>query len=150
MYAHVLDAVDVLLPYALTVELEEGLPAEVLMAHACLETGWLKHIPEEDGVSSKNLFGIKGDGISEYTKEYLQGKNVTVIAEFAVYPTYMDSIRAYVSLLKRKYPEVWDARKNPEEFFKRLEASAYNTDPDFAEKALKVHAMICEVLGYGG
>lgn len=34
--------------------------------------------------------------------------------------------------------------------FKRLEASAYNTDPDFAEKALKVHAMICEVLGYGG
>jgi flagellum-specific peptidoglycan hydrolase FlgJ len=69
-----------------------GVPASVTVAQAIVETGWGKHTIGE----AKNLFGIKGRGpagsVRAPTREYINGKWITVDADFAKYDSFEQSI----------------------------------------------------------
>ena len=72
-----------------------GVPAELILAQAALETGWGRHeIPTADGNNSHNLFGIKagsqwqGETTDITTTEYVDGRPVKMVDRFRVYDDF--------------------------------------------------------------
>ena len=60
--AHVEQFVSRMLPAAQRASQASGVPAQLIMAQAALESGWgRREIRKEDGTTSYNLFGIKAD-----------------------------------------------------------------------------------------
>lgn len=100
--------------YLQMIEDMSGIPWQVIIAQAVLETRWLED-PVVDiytGQSSYNLFNIKGKGpagsVKAYDIEYVRGTPRKVIAEFRAYNNYIQSFEDYVRLLtenKRYIPK---------------------------------------------
>ncbi|MEW8508610.1 MAG: flagellar assembly peptidoglycan hydrolase FlgJ [Candidatus Thiodiazotropha sp.] len=124
-----------------------GLPTEALLAQAALETGWGGHVMERtDGGSSHNLFGIKadqrwdGDRVRRETLEYEQDVAVRRREYFRTYASYEESFRDYVAFL-RENPRYMNALQNTRdagEYFKALQDAGYATDPNYAQKIVRV------------
>lgn len=123
------------------------LAPEALLAQAALETGWGQHVMRHgSGSSSHNLFGIKadsrwsGDAVPVSTLEYRDGVALKTKANFRSYASYADSFKDYVDFLHSN-PRYRDALKNtddPTAFFSALQEAGYATDPNYAQKVLKV------------
>jgi flagellar protein FlgJ len=132
-----------MLPYAKEAEQKYGIKAEILIAHAALETGHGQRIIDY------NLFNIKkgnwvGDTIKIKVKEYdEQGKIYEEYAEFRKYNSFRESIEDYIKLISTspRYKKVWENRKNPEKYFIELQKANYATDPYYASKLLSVYKM---------
>lgn len=82
------------------VQLETGIPAEMALTQAAIESAWGKKAP------GNNFFGIKADPkwtgqtVAFTTQEEIAGKKVTVRNErFRAYPTPTDSFRDYARFL---------------------------------------------------
>jgi flagellar protein FlgJ len=126
---------------------ELGLPTEALLAQAALETGWGGHIMHAaEGGSSHNLFGIKADQrwsgsrVRQETLEFEQDVAVRRREYFRTYDSFEESFRDYVAFLKEN-PRYLDALQNTRdatEYFKALQEAGYATDPDYANKILRV------------
>lgn len=121
-----------------------GIPAELMLAQAMLETGWGKHqIKTADGHNSYNLFGIKagnnwhGATTSVGTHEYINGESRPLKAEFRVYSSYQEAFTDYVSLIgnSSRYKGVLNAQ-NIEQAAWALQQGGYATDPHYAEKLI--------------
>lgn len=118
---------------------ETGVPTSVTIAQAILETGWGKHTIGE----ANNLFGIKGEGpagsVLVPTKEYQNGEWVTVMAKFAKYHSFEESIAAHAKLIanSRYYTEAMKYQNDPRAFAQKLEG-VYATDPQYAEKLISI------------
>ncbi len=126
---------------------ELGLPPEALLAQAALETGWGNHVmPRADGRSSHNLFGIKadsqwqGDRVRRETLEYESGMAVRKREPFRTYASFEQSFQDYVAFLKSspRYAEALAQADDPDAYFRALQNAGYATDPDYAEKILRV------------
>jgi flagellar protein FlgJ len=126
---------------------ELGLPAEALLAQAALETGWGGHVMRSaQGGSSHNLFGIKadqrwnGDQVRKETLEYQQDVAVRKRENFRSYNSYQESFQDYVAFLKQnpRYAEALRNTQDSETYFRALQDAGYATDPDYAEKILRV------------
>jgi hypothetical protein len=111
-----------------------GVPASVTVAQAILETGWGKHTVGE----AKNLFGIKGRGpagsVRAPTREYLNGKWVTVDADFAKYDSFEQSITEHARffLRNRRYARALQVKDDPDAFAREIHKAGYATVPDYA------------------
>jgi flagellar protein FlgJ len=126
---------------------ELGLPTEALLAQAALETGWGGHVMNAaDGGSSHNLFGIKadqrwsGDRVKQETLEFEQDVAVRRREYFRTYGSFEESFRDYVAFLKEN-PRYTDALQNTRdagEYFRALQDAGYATDPNYANKILRV------------
>ena len=126
--------------------LQSGIPHQLIVAQAALESGWGKReIPTADGSPSYNLFGIKAgsrwDGpVTEITTtEFEQGAAKKIKARFRVYSSYVEAIGDYVKLLTSnpRYAHVAAAR-SPEQAAHALQQAGYATDPHYAKKLVNV------------
>ncbi|HEX5393379.1 MAG TPA: flagellar assembly peptidoglycan hydrolase FlgJ [Rhodocyclaceae bacterium] len=133
-------------PHAKTVSAETGIPAQFLVAHAALETGWGKSEPRHaDGRSSYNLFGIKagktwgGQTVDALTTEYVDGAPQRQTQRFRAYNSYSEAFRDYGNLLASnpRYSRVLGA-SDGSTFARGLQQAGYATDPQYAAKLERI------------
>ena len=126
---------------------ELGLPTEALLAQAALETGWGGHVMQSaNGRNSHNLFGIKADQrwdgghVRKETLEYQQDVAVRRRENFRSYSSFDESFQDYVAFLKQnpRYGEALRNTQDSEAYFRALQDAGYATDPNYADKILRV------------
>ena len=131
-----------------------GVPAELILAQAALETGWGRHeIPTADGNNSYNLFGIKagnqwqGETTDITTTEYVDGRAVKIVDRFRVYDDFEAAFTDYARLIgdNPRYAGVVTA-SNADNAARALQAGGYATDPAYADKLIA----IMDTLGISG
>lgn len=123
-----------------------GVPAELILAQAALETGWGRHeIATRNGNNSHNLFGIKagshwkGQTTDIVTHEYINGRRTQVVDTFRVYDSFEHAFTDYASLIGNnpRYAGVVQA-PNAEQAARELQRGGYATDPRYADKLVAV------------
>ena len=139
------DFVSALIAPAQKVQQTLGVPFEVVIAQAALETGWgQKIIKGQDGTSSNNLFNIKadsrwsGDKVTKETLEFEQGAMVKKSEPFRMYQSLTDSVNDYINFLStsERYQDALQDSGNVEHFLQGLQKAGYATDPQYADKIL--------------
>lgn len=109
-------------------------------AQSALETGYGKSL-----AGGKNYFGIKdfskGGGNVQSTKEFINGKEVTINDKFRSYGSMEESAADYIKFLQKnpRYKEVL-AATNAQEAIEAQGRSGYATDPKYASKLKTIHA----------
>lgn len=125
---------------------KSGIPHQLIIAQAALESGWgNQEILTRDGKSSHNLFGIKatpawkGEATEITTTEYINGTAQKVRAKFKVYDSYHDALSDYASLLTNnpRYRHVVNSA-TPERAAHALQKGGYATDPKYANKLINI------------
>jgi flagellar protein FlgJ len=136
------DFVNRVWPQAVEAAKAIGVPAQFLVAHAALESGWGKsEIRTADGSPSYNLFGIKagrnwqGPSAEVQTTEYVNGVAHPARERFRVYGSYAESFADYASLLRNnaRFSGVL-GQQDGTQFANSLQQSGYATDPQYADK----------------
>ncbi|MFT5755373.1 MAG: flagellar protein FlgJ [Alteromonadaceae bacterium] len=149
------DFVSALTETAKTVEKKLGIPFEVVIAQAALETGWgQKIIKADDGTSSNNLFNIKadsrwaGDKVHKETLEFEQGTVVKKNEPFRVYQSIAESVNDYVEFLSSsdRYQGALENKGNVEHFLHGLQQAGYATDPNYANKILATLSKVTSLI----
>lgn len=132
-------------PIAKEVDKSFDLLPSITIAQACLESDYGK-----SDLSQKynNLFGVKGNNPNTSavlkTKEFEKGKWIEIKARFQIYDSYEASIRAHARLFQKG--TTWDAKqyrhvlaaKNYKAQAHALVKDGYATDPDYADKLIKL------------
>jgi peptidoglycan hydrolase FlgJ len=141
------DFVRQLKPYAEAAGRDLGVDPDTLLAHAALETGWGKSIPNSpDGACSFNLFGIKagsrwpGATVGVSTIEFEAGTAMRKVERFRSYDSPGDCFKDYAALLGNsdRYSSAKGAGSDSAAFGKALHKGGYATDPDYARKLTAV------------
>ncbi len=119
-----------------------GVPASITVSQAVLESGW-----GESGLTKKanNLFGIKADSlwrgetVTLDTKEFIRGQWVVVPAKWRKYSTWQASVDDHAAFLKRN-PRYKDCFLcvSAQTFARALLKAGYATDPDYADKLIRL------------
>ncbi|MCC5863292.1 MAG: flagellar assembly peptidoglycan hydrolase FlgJ [Gammaproteobacteria bacterium] len=140
------DFVDAVWPHAERAARRLGVPADVLVAQAALETGWGQHmISDAAGENAFNLFGIKATGRWDgrqarvSTLEFVNGVPERRQEPFRVYDGLAQSFEDYVRLIE-SLPRYAEARTatTAADYARGLQAGGYATDPDYAAKILAI------------
>lgn len=141
------DFVRRLLPHAEKASRETGVPAHLIVGQAALESGWgQRAIRMADGKDSYNLFGIKaganwkGKVAEVRTTEYHHGVASKPTEKFRAYDNYADAFTDYARLLSgnARYADVLSQGSDASGFAQALQDSGYATDPNYADKLVKV------------
>ncbi len=149
------DFVTALIQPAQTVQKKLGVPFEVVIAQAALETGWgQKIIKGQDGSSSNNLFNIKadyrwaGDKVTKETLEFEQGAMVKKSAPFRTYQSITESVNDYINFLSSndRYQDALQNPSNVEHFLQGLQKAGYATDPQYANKIIGTLKTVTDLL----
>jgi len=144
--AHVEAFVSRLLPAAQRASEASGVPAQLIMAQAALESGWGKReIRREDGSSSFNVFGIKADRswkgpvAESATTEYVNGVPQKTRAAFRAYGSYDEAFADYAKFLagNPRYSGVV-ATRDPAEAAHGLQRAGYASDPGYGGKLVRI------------
>lgn len=131
---------------AMAVARLSGIPHQLIIAQAALESGWGKReILTEDGKPSHNLFGVKatagwqGETTEITTTEYENGVAQKIKDKFKVYSSYAEALEDYTSLISRnpRYKNVVKS-ETPEIAAKALQSAGYATDPAYAKKLINI------------
>ena len=135
-----------LMPAAQQASRASGVPAQLIMAQAALESGWGKReIRGEDGRNSFNLFGIKagkdwkGPVVQATTTEYVNGVAQKTQATFRAYGSYEESFADYARFLTSnpRYANVLSAASAADAAH-GLQRAGYATDPDYGGKLVRI------------
>ncbi len=141
------DFVDRMLPSALQAGQLTGVPPQLMMGQAALESGWGKHeIRMADGSNSYNLFGIKagagwtGKVAQVTTTEYQNGVPTKQVASFRAYSSYDQAFRDYAQMLSSnpRYAPVLQQGGNAAGMAQAIQQAGYATDPNYADKLVQV------------
>ena len=144
--AHVEQFVSRMLPAAQRASQASGVPAQLILAQAALESGWgRREIRTEDGKTSFNVFGIKADKgwkgpvVQATTTEYVNGSAQKIQARFRAYGSYEESFTDYARFLTSnpRYADVL-ATPDPTEAAHGLQRAGYATDPDYGTKLVRI------------
>lgn len=134
-------------PHAVQASQETGVPTHLVMGQAALESGWgRREIRLPDGSTSFNLFGIKAGGnwngkVAEVvTTEYHNGIASKQVEKFRAYSSYTEAFSDYAHLLRDnpRYAQVLQSGQGSPEIAHALQRAGYATDPDYADKLVKV------------
>lgn len=108
---------------------------QVVAAQWALESGWGKHTSGKN-----NFFGIKGSGTKQETKEFINGKEVTTVAEFKDFSSLFSCIDYLVSRWYKDYGAYRGVNraKSYVECCFLLTQEGYATDPQYASKLIKL------------
>ncbi|WP_110599963.1 flagellar assembly peptidoglycan hydrolase FlgJ [Salinicola lusitanus] len=148
--AHVRAFLEQLAGPAQRAEHSSGVPAELILAQAALETGWgQREIPTAGGGNSHNLFGIKagqswqGTTTEITTTEYVNGRPIKMADRFRVYDSYTEAFADYARLIgdNPRYQGVV-AASSPDEAARALQQGGYATDPRYAAKLQAIMAQL--------
>ncbi|EUJ33486.1 mannosyl-glycoendo-beta-N-acetylglucosaminidase family protein [Listeria floridensis FSL S10-1187] len=111
----------------------------ITSAQAILESGWGS---SELSVRAHNLFGIKGSFQGQFiimpTKEYQNGKWVTIDAQFRQYPNKNASIENHGEFLQKSRYQNLVGLEDYKLAAKRLQQDGYATDPAYSEKLISL------------
>ncbi|MGQ9685954.1 MAG: flagellar assembly peptidoglycan hydrolase FlgJ [Thiobacillaceae bacterium] len=139
-------------PHAEAAAQTTGLPADFILAHAALESGWgVREIHAQDGRPSHNLFGIKADSrwtgasVERETTEYHHGLPVRLNARFRAYDNYTQAFGDYANLLMHRYGNAIRAGRDADAFARALVDGGYATDPAYAGKLKAVIASVARM-----
>ncbi len=118
-----------------------GLPAGITVAQAALESAWGNSELSRRG---NNYFGIKAHSrhavLEMSTTEVIQGNVRKVTARFAAYKDMAECFACRDQLISHGavYAEARASARDPEQFAHAL-AKHWATDPNYAEKILKIY-----------
>ncbi len=137
-------------PYADKAAKALGVDSSLLLAQAALETGWGQKMVANSRGNSHNLFNIKADKswsgskVATQTLEYHQGVPVQEKAAFRAYQDYEQSFNDYVRFLNEnpRYTTALRHGGSNEEFIRGIHQAGYATDPQYADKVLRVKSKI--------
>ncbi len=141
------DFVNQMTPHALKAGSSSGVPPELMLSQAALESGWGKRqILMPDGTSSHNLFGIKaganwqGKVAEVVTTEYKNGVAQKKVEKFRAYDSYEEAFRDYARMISSnpRYAGVMQQSGSPIGMAQALQNAGYATDPRYAEKLVSV------------
>ena len=106
---------------------------ELVAAQWAVESGWGKHT---SGVN--NFFGLKGPGTSVKTQEVINGKTITITAEFLDFRDLEECVTYLVDRWHRDWKEHKGVNNAPnrDEAARELVKQGYCTDPKYAEQKL--------------
>jgi len=144
--AHVEAFISRLLPAAQRASQESGVPAQLIMAQAALESGWgRREIRTSDGQPSYNLFGIKADKswkgpvVDADTTEYVNGTPQKTRASFRAYGSYEEAFSDHGRFLSThpRYAGVLRAA-DPAGAALGLQQAGYATDPQYGGKLIRI------------
>ena len=137
IYTNQQDFIKAMLPYATKVGQQLGVDPYMIIAQSAHETGWGKHALDF------NYFGIKGNGSSKPTREYLNGQWVTVNTPFKGYASMEDSVNGYRDFLLRntRYQKALQAQ-DAMGFLQGLYDAGYATDPNYVSKVGSIYHKI--------
>jgi len=125
---------------------KSGIPAELIMSQAALESGWgQREIRDQYGKTSHNLFGIKATGnwqgqvVDVMTTEFVDGKPRKVVQPFRAYESYEASLHDYARLISEnpRYEAVLNAA-TARHAAVEIQKAGYATDPKYAEKLIGI------------
>jgi len=124
---------------AILVGLACDFPPVILLVQAALETGWGKHVIEN------NLFGIKdvpwiSGSVEACTTEY-DGVWKTETHSFETFDSPIQCMVAYVVKIRTepRYSTAWKYRHEPVAYFEELQKAGYATDPDYSKKLARIY-----------
>lgn len=106
---------------------------ELVAAQWALESGWGQHT---SGIN--NYFGLKGNGSTVGTTEYINGQKVEIRDSFLNFPSIRDCIEYLIDRWYkdfRRYKGVNNAA-NREDAARMLQKEGYATDPRYAQKLI--------------
>jgi flagellar protein FlgJ len=140
-------------PYAEKAASALGVDSSLLLAQVALETGWGSKMIKNSLGNSNNLFNIKadrswkGDKVATQTLEFHGKTAVKESASFRSYSSFEDSFNDYVKFLNEnpRYETALQHQGNSENFIKGIHQAGYATDPNYADKVLRVKAKIDEM-----
>jgi flagellar protein FlgJ len=143
--------VDRMTPFATQASGASGVPTQLILGQAALESGWGKReIRMPDGSNSFNLFGIKagaswnGKVAEVMTTEYRNGVAYKQVERFRAYSSYAEAFQDHASLIANnpRYAEVMQQAGNPAGMAEAMQRAGYATDPNYADKLAKVMGMV--------
>lgn len=151
------DFVRQLKPHAEAAGRALGVDPDTLIAHAALETGWGKSVPDGAQGPSFNLFGIKATGqwrgptVGVSTLEYDAGIATRRVERFRAYASPADCFNDYASLLGGldRYAAARNCGGDVRAFARALQEGGYATDPAYADKLTAVAANLKSLLKNG-
>jgi flagellar protein FlgJ len=138
-------------PYALQASQATGVSAPLMMGQAALESGWgRREIRLPDGSNSYNLFGIKATGnwngkvAAVTTTEYQNGVPHKQVEKFRAYGSYAEAFNDYANMLGNnpRYAAVVQNGQGASGAAQALQRAGYATDPNYADKLVKVMGRI--------
>jgi flagellar protein FlgJ len=141
------DFVNRMLPHAMQASAASGVPPQLILGQAALESGWGKReINLPDGSNSYNLFGLKANSawhgkVAEVmTTEYKNGVATKQVEKFRAYSSYAEAFNDYAAMLSSnpRYANVMQQTDNPSGMAQALQKSGYATDPKYADKLVSV------------
>jgi hypothetical protein len=109
---------------------------EVVAAQWALESGFGKHTSGRN-----NFFGIKGDpGTTKDTKEFINGKWITIKATFKDYSSPESCIKALIQFWYKDYKGFKGVNRatSPMECCQLLQKEGYATDPTYPQKLINL------------
>jgi flagellar protein FlgJ len=138
--------VTALLPQAKAAAEALGVEPRLLLAQAALETGWGRALPQREGESSHNLFGIKAGGtwsgaaMQHWTLEHENGVSAPQRESFRAYASTAESFGDYVQLIStaRRYAGALE-HGDVEAYARGVTDAGYATDPGYADKWLAIY-----------
>lgn len=145
------DFVDRMLPHAVQASKATGVPPQLMLGQAALESGWgRREIRMPDGSNSYNLFGIKANAgwngkVAEVmTTEYRNGVAYKQVEKFRAYSSYAEAFQDYASLIGNnpRYAEVLKQGDNVAGMAQAVQKAGYATDPNYGEKLARVMGMM--------
>lgn len=142
-------------PYADKAAQALGVDPSILIAQAALETGWGSKVITNSQGSSNNLFNIKadrswkGDKVATQTLEYHENVPVKQKAAFRSYASFEESFNDFVRFLNQnpRYHTALATASNAQSdnsasFIRGIHKAGYATDPNYADKVLRVKERI--------
>lgn len=141
-------------PYAERAAKALGVDPSLLIAQAALETGWGQKMVKNSQGSSNNLFNIKadrswkGDKVATQTLEFHDNVPVKERASFRSYSSYEESFNDFVRFLNQnpRYQSALQHDNSSERFIHGIHKAGYATDPNYADKVLKVKQRVDQML----
>ena len=108
---------------------------DVVAAQWALESGYGKHTSGKN-----NYFGIKGEGSDRETKEFINGQWISIVDGFIDFPDLQTCVTYLVDRWYRDYQRFKGVNRagSPEECARLLVAEGYATDPQYADKLIKL------------
>jgi flagellar protein FlgJ len=151
MPANVRAFIEKMRPHAEAAAKVVGVPADLLLAQAGLETGWGRSQPRTaTGDASHNLFGIKagrawsGAVAVASTTEYVAGALVRTVDRFRSYGSYTEAFQDFGRLLagNGRYAGAVAKSDDPVAYAKSLQRGGYATDPHYADKLVRAIRLV--------
>ena len=108
---------------------------EVVAAQWALESGFGKHFS-----GTWNAFGLKGSGTERETKEFVNGKWITIRAGFIDFPDLQTCVSYLVDRWYRDYKNYKGVNRavSREDCARLLQKEGYATDPAYPEKLIRL------------